>query len=322
MRMRSCFRIAGCSTWTTVGGAKDKEVLEYAVEAFSAENSGRAREPYVRVSRGEQFSAREAPEYFAKAFPTLFPFGLGGPRQVEQTLAAFGAREGDREGVESAGIVKGKVTPERWARYVLRRHGGRFARHPIFAFLVFNMGMQWKNGAVSRATTSKRGFDEVDRIVQSLTREQLERARVELETSNRTDDADVNRLLRQLSTYGYRQPFSREERMTMRRKIKSLIMLEGIPAIWFTVNPNDQTNPINLRMATHRFWDGEGEAERLLQTMSARVSTPTRATVAGGKCGSEHGAGRSGVRGGGGEVCRQCLRGGEWEGWIGRLKWS
>jgi len=49
----------------------------------------------------------------------------------------------------------------------------------------------------------------------------------------------------------------------MRRKIKSLIVQEGIPAIWFTLNPNDITNPIKLRLAAYRTRDSK-EAEEFL----------------------------------------------------------
>ncbi len=98
----------------------------------------------------------------------------------------------------------------------------------------------------------------MERIVHSLTRERLERAKADLETSAKTTDEGVNQLLKSLSLYGYRQPMSRESRMSMRRKIKSLIIRQGIPAIWFTLNPNDITNPVKLRLAAHRFEESSG----------------------------------------------------------------
>ncbi|EFZ03310.2 PIF1 protein [Metarhizium robertsii ARSEF 23] len=45
---------------------------------------------------------------------------------------------------------------------------------------------------------------------------------------------------------------SRENRLSMRRKIQSLVLRHGIPAIWFTLNPNDITNPVKLRLAAYR----------------------------------------------------------------------
>jgi hypothetical protein len=52
----------------------------------------------------------------------------------------------------------------------------------------------------------------------------------------------------------------------MRRKIQSLIVGYGVPAIWFTLNPNDITNPVKLRLAAYRT-RGPGEAEEFLESL-------------------------------------------------------
>ncbi|KAM4067377.1 PIF1-like helicase [Hirsutella rhossiliensis] len=171
-------------------------------------------EPYIRVSRGGEFTDSFEASFLARTFPTLFPFGVGGPRAVEAEAAAGRS-----------------LNLQAWAEIVLRRHGGRFALHHIFAFLVFNMG--------------------------------LAAARVELESSGKTTDGDVKELLRSLSLYGHRQPMSREVRLNMRRKIQSLIVGYGVPAIWFTINPNDITNPVKLRLAAYRTRDPDAAEEFL-----------------------------------------------------------
>ncbi|KAM4064105.1 PIF1-like helicase [Hirsutella rhossiliensis] len=128
-------------------------------------------EPYIRVSRGEFTDSFEA-SFFARTFPTLFPFGVGD----QERLAA---------------------------------------------------------------------------------------ARVELESSGKTTDGDVKELLRSLSLYGHRQPMSREVRLNMRRKIQSLIVGYGVPGHWFTINPNDITNPVKLRLAAYRTRDPDAAEEFL-----------------------------------------------------------
>ncbi|KAM4062083.1 PIF1-like helicase [Hirsutella rhossiliensis] len=84
-----------------------------------------------------------------------------------------------------------------------------------------------------------------------------------LESSGKTTDGDVKELLRSLSLYGHRQPISREVRLNMRRKIQSLIVGYGVPAIWFTINPNDITNPVKLRLAAYRTRDPDAAEEFL-----------------------------------------------------------
>ncbi|PVH91107.1 hypothetical protein DM02DRAFT_706769 [Periconia macrospinosa] len=231
---------------------------------------GGASEPYILVSRGETFADSHDVRFFAKTFPTLFPVGDGGPRQAEESLADL-AQVVDGEASIQAESAACSIVSSRnlglgtWAREVLQRHGGRFARH-VFSFLVFNMLMRMRNHRVSMMSVKRRSFNEVKRIVDSLGLQRLEVARGQLMASGKTTDADVMDLLRSLSLYGYRQPMSRELRLSMRRKIKSLIVRHGTPAIWFTLNPNDITNPVKLRLAAYRTRES-GEAEEFLTNL-------------------------------------------------------
>ena len=118
------------------------------------------------------------------------------------------------------------------------------------------------------ASVSRKNFPNIERIVQSLSMDRINRATTELQSSGKTTDKEVNQLLQNLSLYGFRQPMSRERRLSARRKIKSMIIRRGIPAIWFTINPNDITNPVKLRLAAYRFRE-PGEAEAFLTNLDA-----------------------------------------------------
>lgn len=74
--------------------------------------------------------------------------------------------------------------------------------------------------------------------MRSLAAEGSVAARVELESSGKTTDDGAKGLLRSLSLYGHRQHMLRETRLNMRRKIQSFIVGYGVPATWFTLNPN------------------------------------------------------------------------------------
>lgn len=262
----------------------DTEKLQYVCEALGQDRfSGRtmgsswsgsaqvqhhqhahgASEPYIVVSRGEEFADSSDPRVFAKTFPTLFPLANGGPRQAEESNVdvAIEADAMARKFVSSRNMSLGT-----WARLVLQRHGSRFANHHVFAFLVFNMMVKWRNRRVSMLSVTRKNFADVEHIVRSLSVERLERAKKELKDLPKSTDEAVNKLLSCLSLYGLRQPMSREDRLSMRRKIKSLIIRYGFPAIWFTLNPNDITNPVKLRLAAYRSRDPE-EAEEFLRSL-------------------------------------------------------
>ena len=227
------------------------------------EHENGASEPYIVVSRGEEFADSSDPRFFAKAFPTLFPVGNGGPRQAEESNADATV---ERDVMVRNLVSSRNMSLETWARLVLQRHGGRFANHHVFAFLVFNMMVKWRNRRVSMLTATRKNFPDVERIVRSLSSERLEKAKEELKVSPKSTDEAINKLLSSLSLYGLRQPMSREDRLSMRRKIKSLIIRYGLPAIWFTLNPNDITNPVKLRLAAYRNREPE-EAEEFLRSL-------------------------------------------------------
>ncbi|OAQ60809.1 ATP-dependent DNA helicase PIF1 [Purpureocillium lilacinum] len=248
------------------------------LETPGEETSGadKRHEAFIRISRGDDFADSSETAFFAKAFPTLFPFGVGGPKLAEEGLlhvggagASAGASYGrmpEAEAVAGALVASRNLHLRAWADIVLRRHGGRFSTHHIFAFLVFNMGVRSRNRRVSMLSVARRNFNSIERIVRSMTAERLAAASAELESTGKTSDDGVRELLRSLSVYGHRQPMSREVRLNMRRKIQSSIVAHGVPAIWFTLNPNDITNPVKLRLAAYRTRDPH-EAEAFLESL-------------------------------------------------------
>jgi hypothetical protein len=251
------------------GVAAEDQACGNAWAASAQVRYGGAAEPYIAISRGQDFADPFDTWYLARAFPSLLPRGKGGLRQAEEyAIATRGTAPltGDGEFAAQRLVSSRNMTLEAWAKLVQQRHGGRFASHPVFPFLVFNIGVRSRNRRVSMASMRKSDFPHVERTIQELTAERLDRARMELESSSKTTDAAVNRLLRSLSLYGYRQPMSGESRLAMRRKIKSLIVRYGIPAIWFTINPNDITNPVKLKLAAYRTRE-RGDSEGFLRSL-------------------------------------------------------
>ncbi|KAM4067415.1 ATP-dependent DNA helicase PIF1 [Hirsutella rhossiliensis] len=194
-------------------------------------------EPYIQVRRGNEFADSADASFFAKTFPTLFPL-------AETTGWRGRAAEAERvaEGLTSTR----NMNLQAWADVVLRRHGGR-------------------NRQASMLGVTRKNFAKVEGLLKSLTTQRLEAARVELEATGKTGDDGVKEL-RSLSVFGHRQPMSRESRLSMRKKILSLIVRYGVPAIWFTLNPNDITNPVKLRLAAYRARDPEA-AEAFLREL-------------------------------------------------------
>lgn len=223
---------------------------------------GSSERPFIRVSRGREFADAFSPDYFPKTFPSCFPHGRGGPQVMVQN-----------EANPTSPLLR-NMTLESWVKVVLQRHGGHFAQHPAFSFLVFNMLARSRNRRVAQGRVKRSAFRRVEGIHQRLTPSRLQEARKEMFETGKTTDEDVVALMKELSLYGSRHPLSNESRLSMRKKIRSMIIGFGLTAIWVTVNPNDINNPVKLKLAAYRGQDGEA-ARELLRNLSTSLQVAT-----------------------------------------------
>jgi hypothetical protein len=85
--------------------------------------------------------------------------------------------------------------------------------------------------------------------VASLTVERLQNAAKAIAHGQPINDPTILKLLRNLTTIGTPVPQSFSQKLTMRSKIRGLIVRGGMPAIWITGNPSDLRNPLVLLLA-------------------------------------------------------------------------
>ncbi|KAM4063319.1 ATP-dependent DNA helicase PIF1 [Hirsutella rhossiliensis] len=201
----------------------DVDKLRFACDAVREGRATTAARVRGRVRRGDDFADSFEASFSRRPFHAVAIWRRGTADIREREAAT-------RELVSSR-----NMSLRTWADTVLRRHGGRFATHHIFAFLVFNIGVRSRNRRVSMLSVTRKNFRKVERIVRSLTADGLAAARAELESTGKTTDDAVKELLRSLSL------------------ILALIVRYGVPAIWFTINPNDITNPEFLRSLDKAF---------------------------------------------------------------------
>ncbi|KAK7420728.1 hypothetical protein QQZ08_010263 [Neonectria magnoliae] len=213
-------------------------------------------QPFIRVERGADFADNLHEDFFPRTFPKLFPWGKGGPKALNNP-------GGSVNGTPGLARSSANHSLNYWAKYVLRRHGGRFATHPVFCFLVFNILLRSTNRRISMVRMARGSFDRLERVYGHLTADRLKRAQDEMQDTRATTDPDIAFLLRELSIFGHAQPVSNETRLLMRRKIQALNIWTGMPAIWITVNPNDINNPVKMKLSIHRLHDHDAAKELL-----------------------------------------------------------
>lgn len=232
-------------------------------------------EPFIHVKRGDNFAASEDPAYWAKTFPCLFPWGTGGVRQfvLDENGNNKDAGHGRPLGLKL------------WARLRLLRHGGRFAKHPVFAFLVYNILTRAGNRRISMQQVTKASFEAFQNVLPRLTPARLETAAAEIKLHGVTTDKDIQQLLGQLTSFGFLSAFSTESRLLMRRRIKAAVVHHSLPAIWFTINPNDLTNPIRIHLSMKRsllpeeLEDVVGRLSNARERLKLSVEDPVSAAI-------------------------------------------
>jgi hypothetical protein len=154
---------------------------------------------------------------------------------------------------------------------ILNYHiGAHFATHPTFAFMVFNMLVRSDNRRISYLRMKKASWGRIEEILKSITVEQLEEAEEEYRETRATTNTDVAYLLRELSAFGHQHHMSNEERLYSRSKIRSLCLKYGMPSIWYTINPNDLTNEVNMKLCAFRVADGN-QAEALMEKFRKQI---------------------------------------------------
>lgn len=110
--------------------------------------------------------------------------------------------------------------------------------------------IQLRNSCLGNSLLIKRTqWTSVTRDLNSLNVARLQNAARELAADHVTKDPLVRRLLKSLTAIGVHVPGSFFHKLQMRAEIRGLLVREGMPAFWMTINPSDLQNPLVLVLA-------------------------------------------------------------------------
>ncbi|XDG06036.1 hypothetical protein ABKA04_005651 [Annulohypoxylon sp. FPYF3050] len=212
------------------GEASDEDGPHISAESINGQ-------PYVRVQRGNRYLSIRDPYYFESIFIKLFPYGVGGP---------FATNSDQRRELEKNGEKNFSI--QTWASIKLRQHGAAAATHPIFPFLVFDRIIKNNSSRISSAQAKKSSFPDLQEIINKISPDELLEAANELKNNKPISSERMNKLMKEITIYGRQQPLSNESRIKQRDQIRSLIVQHGPPGIWFTINPNDLSSPVRIKI--------------------------------------------------------------------------
>jgi hypothetical protein len=198
------------------------------------EDDGLIGEPHIEFSSTHPGSdmvgmnAYKDYDYFTASFPTLFPRGTGGHQDIRRTE---------------------NVSLRAWAKWTLKHHSRRFAKHPTFIFLLYDV-IFLRQSSLGNLLQVKRGYwDSVKHDFSTLTSTQLQQAAEDLQNRRPCSNPKIQQLMRDVRLISTYTPESFGRKLVMRHLLWGHIVRFGMPAIWFTLNPADLRSPLIMNLA-------------------------------------------------------------------------
>jgi Helitron helicase-like domain at N-terminus len=165
----------------------------------------------------------DRPNLFERAFPCLYPYGVGGIESSDQIVEVdFGSHV-------------------RWALQYCDR---RFRKHETFPFLAFGILQRRQALGSARVQMQRKTFEKDAQILSTITTEKLEKAQAEEERGAKVSDPAVRLLRKHVHAGTGRVMGSDQARYQLRSQIWSTTIKKGPPSLWITINPSDIHDPI------------------------------------------------------------------------------
>lgn len=173
-------------------------------------------------SENQTESEARRENFFAKAFPSLYPYGVGGIEDNQVVELDF-------------------LQHVRWS---LRYHDRRFRTHETFPFVVFGILQRRQVLHSARVQMRRKAFEKDAHILSTLTKAKLQRAQQEEENHIPFSDPAVRLLRKYLYATGGNVMGSDQSRYQLRSQIWSTSIVMNPPSLWITINPCDLHDPV------------------------------------------------------------------------------
>lgn len=181
----------------------------------------------VEIPYGDMGFANEYDtKHIMNAFPTLFPYGIGGFGDVRHSISISWDRQ--------------------MASLLLQSHR-LFARHEVFMFVVFNFFQRRQICLGAKLYTRHSSLLEVRGLLQKIDyKEAHDRLLIDIASGSKRvfSDPVLNQLMQATSVANGMVRGSREYIMRRRLEIMGLFISNGAPTFFVTINPDDTKHPL------------------------------------------------------------------------------
>ncbi|KAJ7730794.1 hypothetical protein B0H16DRAFT_1329754, partial [Mycena metata] len=188
-----------------------------------------AGKPFLAYRKGSKvFPDFDNPYLLTLAFPEEDPWGIGGMLHPYRTI---------------------KISPQEQVSHLLTVHGGRFQRHPEFAFFYYNVLRKQLVSTNLRYTAPKNNYRGLIDKMLAVDLDQLAALRDKCKNNPLYAPADdtersIMTLMSSVGLVARHIPGSAGHKLSLRNEIRGVINYRGAPTLFITLNPSDVDNPI------------------------------------------------------------------------------
>ncbi|KAF5343263.1 hypothetical protein D9757_015149 [Collybiopsis confluens] len=168
------------------------------------------------------------PTLFPLIYPTLYPYGLGGFESHKRSTP---------------------LSMKRHVKHLLNLHDRRFQEHPSFPFTVFNILQRRSMLLRTSVKAKKSNFEALAARFAAVTPEAVSAvatryARGDHRSFRNAEEQQVLQLMNEVNVVTSSVSGSAASLVAMRNQIRALMMDQGLPSFYVTINPADIYNPL------------------------------------------------------------------------------
>ncbi len=168
------------------------------------------------------------PDLWTGAYPWLFPYGIGGAECKRRAPLSLRS----------------------WIKLLMLQFDSKFRDDITFFVHVFNVIQKREVSLQTALCLRHPKFSQMSKEINTVTSDKLEKALVCIAKGQQTDP-EIQSLLRQIHVVGGKIPGTPYSKRVSRQEIQGLMVNQGMPAFWVTLNPADIHAPIVSFLAGH-----------------------------------------------------------------------
>jgi hypothetical protein len=167
-------------------------------------------------------------DYFPAGYPTLFPYGVGGHMDKHRLYP---------------------ISLKKYAKHLMCHGDPKFRQHRSLRFVLFNTLQRREAALMTHIAAKASNFARSAELVATLTPNDISLSLDQERNKQPISNPAVAELVKNVNAIGSKLMASNQSRSRMRNEMRAIIIRDGTPSLFVTINPADLHSPIVMMYA-------------------------------------------------------------------------